>query len=316
MSNDGESKTTNILLESGTNEVELLEFYLGGESFGVNVLKVKRIINLKAASITKQPCTDPAILGVINLQDTIIPIIDLAQFCIVEGDKNEEAKKIIITEFNRSIQGFIVDGVNKIHRISWNTFQSVSNKFRLDYITGVCIIEKRNVLVLDFEKVIGSLSGTQIFSDITPPLPKPTETEADRRGQVKLVCAEDSNMVRELLDEVLKEAGFGQVVIKPNGQELHQLIAGFEAQCKAEGKPITDFMSAVITDLEMPLLDGFTLCKEVKTRHPEIPVLVLSSLISDEIVQRCKSVQADEAVSKGELEKLIPALDRLLFKGQ
>ena len=311
-----ESKTTNILLESGTNEVELLEFYLGGESFGVNVLKVKRIINLKATAITKQPCTDPAILGVINLQDTIIPIIDLALFCEVKGSTDDEAKKIIITEFNRSIQGFIVDGVNKIHRISWNIFQSVSNKFNLDYITGVCIIEKHNVLVLDFEKVIGVLSGTQMLADITPPPPKPTESEAERRGKVKIVCAEDSNMVRELLEEVLNEAGFGQVIIKPNGEELQKMMAGYEAQSKAEGRPITDFMNAVITDLEMPLLDGFTLCKGVKTRHPEIPVLVLSSLISDEIVQRCKSVQADETVSKGELEKLIPALDRLLFSGK
>ena len=306
-----EGSNTEILLESGTNEVELLEFYCGAQSYGVNVLKVKRIVNYNAVKITEQPCTDDSILGVINLQETIIPIIDLSTYFKEEPKGNSDAYKIVITEFNNCVQGFVVEGVNKIHRISWSCFQGVNERFCLDYITGVCIIEEKNVMVVDFEKIISSLSGGGLLQGLDKP-----DTWSDDGGQgrdqVKILCAEDSNMVRELILETLEEAGYGKVEVFANGQLAKDAIVAYEAKAKAEGGDLSDHVNVVVSDLEMPLLDGFSLCKYIKEKHENIPVLMLSSLISDEIIERCKTVHADETVSKGDIEALLPKIDGLI----
>jgi two-component system chemotaxis response regulator CheV len=308
-----EGSNTEILLESGTNEVELLEFYIGTQSYGVNVLKVKRIVNFSSVKITEQPCTHESILGVINLQESIIPVIDLATYFLEDHIQNEDSRKIVITEFNNNVQGFVVDGVNKIHRISWGSFQSVHERFCLDYITGVCIIENKNVSVVDFEKIIGALSHTDIISGMDLP-DNWSDIDNVGRQNIRIICAEDSNMVRELIQETLEEAGYGIVKVFPNGKALNDAIIGYEEQAKQEGKEISEYFNILLTDLEMPLMDGFTLCKSMKEKHPDIPVIILSSLISDEVIERCKTVKADATVSKGEYDKLIEAIDGFFSK--
>ncbi len=300
---------TNILLESGTNELELVEFYIdeanpeGGEPYrgyyGVNVAKVLEIIRMP--SVTKMPGrSNPAVLGTFNLRSKVIPLVDLSRWLKKAIVSSGEAK-VIVSEFNRTIAAFMVSGVTRIHRISWQEVEppgSHITTFSNDSVTGVVRFEGRILLILDMEKVLG---------DLNPNLAMRLEADHLRQERpakecLKAVIADDSASIRRMIATMLEKVGF-QVTQTTTGKEAWDLLTQMKAQAAQDGRGINDFVDIVVSDIEMPVMDGHNLTKRIKEDPTlkELPVILFSSLITDRLRHKGEAVGADEQVSKPDI---------------
>lgn len=296
-----------ILLESGTNEVEILEFFLGTQSYGINVLKIKQIIAYDASQITQMPKSHPAIEGTIYNRGEYITLINLSNYLNIE-DKDLEYRAILITDFNQKSYGFRVDDIRKIHRISWQDIQPVQSNVTIDknWTTGVCKISERSVLVLDFESITGDLFGGLSFEVGSKDL---EGKQIISRRDKKIFLADDSAMVRSNLEKSLKAAGYESISCFDNGEDLYQEFMKVFTKSQEEEKSISEYIDLVISDIEMPDKDGLTLCKQIKELAPKLPVIILSSLINEQIETKCDSVNANDAISKNEINRLLKTVD-------
>lgn len=330
---------TNILLESGTNEVEVLEFFLGDDYFGINVLKIRQIIKFEPENITRQQGdADPSILGSLIFHGQVIPIIDLAHF--FSGEENEFPEEIfkgssnalsrgpvsdygkainesvqdyqrkfrvvIVCEFNKQLSGFVVDGINKIHRITWTDIQSVSDMFTMEYVTGVAVIDGRQILVPDFEKIIANLLNIKAFDMGSMDEDEMKDVEKVLTGTaIRIFCVDDSSIVRQALKMAFDKFDFKNVTYFKDGQEAQDALQAMRDK-EVAGLPVEGGVcQLLITDIEMPQVDGLTLCKRAKILFPKLPVIVISTLISEQMIKKCQSVGADAYVSKSELSQLM-----------
>lgn len=301
---------TNILLESGTNELEIVEFYLDepltgadGERYqgyyGVNVAKVLEIIRLP--KITEMPeVNHPSVLGAFNQRSHITPLVDLSVWLGKER-VDEEAPKVIVTEFNQVTTAFLVSGVTRIHRISWEEVEPPNNyvsKLSNNSITGVVKLEGRIVFILDLEKIV---------SDLNPSLGMRLDDDIDwsLHDGYKALIADDSALVREMLRDLLQKAGFA-VETANNGREAWERLKEIRAKAEQEDKRVWDYVNVLVSDIEMPSMDGHNLTKRVRddSFYKELPVILFSSLITDKLRHKGEKVGADEQVSKPEVSKL------------
>jgi two-component system chemotaxis response regulator CheV len=310
-------QTTNILLESGTNELEIVEFYINenvpGQDnpytgyYGVNVAKVLEII--KKPKITEMPSVPhPAVLGAFNLRSTIIPLIDLSLW-LGKGTIQEPDAKVIVTEFNKVTNGFMVSGVTRIHRLSWEQVEPPGNyisQFAANSITGVVRIEDRIIFLIDMEKIIAELNP-ELAVNFTDNL----DITLDQ--QYTALVADDSDTIRNMLANVLKQANF-KVIRARNGQEAWDNLLQIKSQATEENKKVTDYIHIVISDIEMPSVDGLNLTKRIK-EDPELnvlPVILFSSLITDKTRHKGESVGADDQISKPEVGELAIRAKKLI----
>ncbi len=310
-------QTTNILLESGTNELEIVEFYINenvpGQDnpytgyYGVNVAKVLEII--KKPKITEMPSVPhPAVLGAFNLRSTIIPLIDLSLW-LGKGTIQEPDAKVIVTEFNKVTNGFMVSGVTRIHRLSWEQVEPPGNyisQFAANSITGVVRIEDRIIFLIDMEKIIAELNP-ELAVNFTDRL----DITLDQ--QYTALVADDSDTIRNMLANVLKQANF-KVIRARNGQEAWDNLLQIKSQATEENKKVTDYIHIVISDIEMPSVDGLNLTKRIK-EDPELnvlPVILFSSLITDKTRHKGESVGADDQISKPEVGELAIRAKKLI----
>ena len=310
-------QTTNILLESGTNELEIVEFYINenvpGQDnpytgyYGVNVAKVLEII--KKPKITEMPSVPhPAVLGAFNLRSTIIPLIDLSLW-LGKGAIQEPDAKVIVTEFNKVTNGFMVSGVTRIHRLSWEQVEPPGNyisQFAANSITGVVRIEDRIIFLIDMEKIIAELNP-ELAINFTDNL----DITLDR--QYTALVADDSDTIRNMLANVLEQANF-KVIRARNGQEAWENLLQIKSQAAEENKKIRDYIHIVISDIEMPSVDGLNLTKRIKD-DPELnilPVILFSSLITDKTRHKGESVGADDQISKPEVGELAIRAKKLI----
>ena len=304
-----------ILLESGTNEVEFIEFFLAGESYGVNVSKVQRVIALSNCHITKVAQAPHGVMGVIHVQDKPVLLVDLHTALALPGANSTATDRqlVMVTRFNKRTTAFLIDGISKIHRTSWSDFEPMTAALATDtagYTTGSIRIGERIILVLDLERLM--LDFTPADERPVPPPPADEKTRRDRE-QVKIVYAEDSKMIRRFTLDVLHGAGFTNIDVFENGLEADTHLAALRQRAATEGKKLSDFVDLIITDIEMPKMDGLTLCKNVKTSGGDhIPaVVVYSSLINEEMARKCVSVGADAQLSKPHGEEIIAVVDKL-----
>lgn len=299
---------TNILLEAGTNELEIVEFYLeeaGPEGasykgyYGVNVAKVLEII--RKPKITEMPeTTHSAVLGAFNQRSHIIPLIDLAHW-LGKNRVETESPKVIVTEFNRVTSSFLVSGVTRIHRISWEEVEppnSYVSSLSNNSITGVVKLEGRIVFILDLEKII---------ADLNPSLGLKLDDTQKWKSDVayKALVADDSALVREMLKDLLQKAGFLVEAVN-NGREAWDRLSAMKAKSETENRPVTDFVQVLVSDIEMPAMDGHNLTKRVKDDPAlkVLPVILFSSLITDKLRHKGQAVGADEQISKPEVSML------------
>jgi len=308
---------TNILLESGTNELEIVEFILDepgkqGDAgyrgyYGVNVAKVLEIIRMP--QVTEMPeVSHPAVLGAFNQRSHIIPLVDLAAWLGKTRVENEPPK-VVVTEFNQVTTAFLVSGVNRIHRISWEEVEppgkfvtSLSN----NSITGVVKMDERIIFILDLEKIV---------ADLNPELGlKLDDSSISMEGErYKALVADDSSLIRAMLKDLLQKAGF-IVETAENGQQAWERLNAIKQNAERDGRSITDFVQVVVSDIEMPQMDGHNFTKRIKEDPVlrELPVILFSSLITDKLRHKGASVGADDQISKPEVSHLASRAKELI----
>ncbi|MBO4981914.1 MAG: chemotaxis protein CheV [Lachnospiraceae bacterium] len=294
---------TKILLENGTNELEVLEFTVAGNSYGINVAKIREIISYQP--VTPVPNSHPSIEGIFMPRDTMITAIDLKN-CLGRGE-SEQKGLFIITNFNKLNIAFHVDTVLGIHRVSWRNIikpdVTVSTPDE-SVATGIIKQNGKLIIILDFEKIV---------SDINPEtglkVSEITEMGSRTRSAVPILIAEDSILLNKLIVDSLKAAGYDNLIHTENGQQAYDVIC----QCKQEGT-LDEHVRCIITDIEMPEMDGHRLTKLVKsdeaTQH--IPVIIFSSLVNDEMKRKGEALGADAQLSKPEIGSLVKIVDELV----
>lgn len=296
---------TKILLENGTNELEVLEFVLDGNSYGINVAKIREIIPY--AEVTPVPNAHPSIEGIFMPRDVMITAIDLKN-CLQRG-KSEPGGLFIITNFNKLDIAFHVDTVVGIHRVSWKDIikpGSTISTSEEGISTGIIKIDEKLIIILDFEKIV---------SDINPETGlkiQEIDTLGDReRSDVPILIAEDSVLLNKLIVDSLKKAGYVNLIHTENGQEAYDIIQ----DCKEKGT-LNEHVQCIITDIEMPIMDGHRLTKLVKSDDAtkNIPIIIFSSLVNEEMRRKGESLGADAQLSKPEIARLVQEVDKLVMK--
>lgn len=293
-----------ILLESGTNELEIVEFGIGSYKFGMNVIKVKEIIN--PVPITAIPQTHQNVEGIIELRGEILPVVDIGTALSLAKSENPDQDKFIVAEFNKQKVVFHVQTVTKIHRISWEQIEKPSDMYKglESQITGVIKLNGEMLLLLDLERIIAEINPE---SSIT--VEQIQRMGHRERTEKKLLVAEDSPMLRKLLEDTLKEAGYEYIHFFENGQEALSYL-----EERADKGTLDQEVDLVITDIEMPQMDGHHLTKRIKA-HPKLsrlPVIIFSSLITNDLRHKGSQVGADAQISKPDITELVTNIDRFV----
>jgi two-component system, chemotaxis family, chemotaxis protein CheV len=294
-----------ILLESGTNELEMVEFEVQNNRFGINVIKVKEII--QPTTIIPIPHSHPHVKGLIQLRGEVLPVVDMAKVLGLE-EKETPQSKFIVSEFNQQKVVFHVHNVTQIHRISWNQIEKPSEMYSgiKSGIIGVVKREESMILMVDFESIMVEINPESGIN-----IDKVKKLGLRERSNKKIVAAEDSPLLRKLLNDTLSEAGYESVEFFENGSDaLHYL----ESLISESGQ-MEESVGLVITDIEMPQMDGHHLTKRIKS-HPvleKLPVIIFSSLITNDLRHKGEMVGAEAQISKPEIAELIKKIDQLIL---
>ena len=299
---------TNILLESGTNELEILEFSVGGNYYGINVSKVREILPYSAP--TPVPNTHPAVEGVFMPRGEIITIVNLSK-SLGLNLPTESTDMYIITNFNKLNVGFHVQKVHGIHRLSWtqiNMPDATINGGGQGVATGIVKLGEKLLVILDFEKIVSDISPETGLR--TSQLDSLQERE---RNMIPILIAEDSPFLEKMIVDCLNKAGYMNVVKTANGQEAWDILCEY----KQRGN-LDKYVRLVVTDIEMPQMDGHHLTKLIKTDPVlgKLPVVIFSSLINEQMYKKGEAIGADAQLTKPEIGQLVEAIDRLILETQ
>ena len=267
--------------------------------------KVREIVPYER--VTPIPNSHPSIEGIFMPREVMITAIDLSN-CLgfMEGPVGG---MFIITNFNKLNMAFHVENVLGIHRVSWTEIVKPNRSFGSledSIISGIVKRDDRLIIILDFEKII---------SDINPETGlKVSEIDAlgeRRERNVPILIAEDSPLLNKLIVESLKKAGYENLIHTENGQQAYDVIC----KCKENGT-LRDNVRCIITDIEMPMMDGHRLTKLVKSDDAtaNIPVIIFSSLVNDDMKRKGEALGADAQLSKPEIGNLVRIMDELVDK--
>ncbi len=295
---------TKILLENGTNELEVLEFKLDGNAYGINVAKIKEIINYQ--DVTPVPNAHPSVEGIFMPRDVMITAIDLKN-CLQRG-VSEPGGLFIVTNFNKLDIAFHVDSVVGIHRVSWREIIKPGTTISTSedgVSTGIIKFDDRLIIILDFEKIVTDINpetGLKV-ADIE-------ELGERQRIDVPILIAEDSPLLNKLIVDSLHKAGYVNLIHTENGQQAYDVIQ----ECKKEGT-LRDHVQCIITDIEMPIMDGHRLTKLVKSDDDtkDIPIVIFSSLVNDDMKRKGEALGANAQLSKPEIGNLVRVVDELVL---
>ncbi|MCI8430147.1 MAG: chemotaxis protein CheV [Lachnospiraceae bacterium] len=300
-----EKEKEGILLESGTNEIEIMKFTIQGEFYGINVAKVKEIMMSEKVKI--MPHAHPAVEGIFKPRDILITVIDLGYYLTGEDLEHKPRDLFIVTNFNKMTVAFRVQSIEGISRISWKDIQKPDKTLshgEEGVATGIAQCAGELVTILDFEKIVAEIAPetTIQISEV--------EQMGDRPlCSSPLVIAEDSVLLQKMIDDSLERAGFMDVKNFNNGQEAWNYL-----ETMRHDSDLYDKVNLIITDIEMPEMDGHRLTKLVKDdpRLKKIPVVIFSSLIDDQMRIKGEALGADEQLTKPEIGHLVHVIDRLL----
>lgn len=301
---------------AGTNKLEILLFSLGQdqrtgrtETFGINVFKVREV--MKTPPITAAPDMPKAVKGMVSLRGILVPVVDLSEFI---GMQTETPREImIVTEYNGHTQGFLVESVDTILRLDWSKMR-VPPEMLTAHMGGLVtavteLADGRLVMLLDVERILSETTqydDEMIYSQIKP---------LGKEG-VTIVYADDSSVARSQIQRTLDALGIRGIAAL-NGLQAWQELQKIAAYAEATGRQTKDVVQLVLTDVEMPEMDGYILTKNIKadSRFAGIPVIMHSSLSSTSNEQLGRSVGVDEYVPKFEPQRLAETLSRLLLGG-
>lgn len=297
-----------ILLESGTNELEVLVFKVADYTFGINVAKVREV--LPTAEITTLPKAHASVRGVFKLRNQVIPCVSLLDHLGISADSDKSESTMILTDLNKQQTAFLVDEVERIHRLSWESILAVPalDDLASTPVTALARCGERLIVMLDFEMILDDVTD-QLFrtDEVANPMGLPRE-------KLRVLLAEDSPTVRQAIGATLSASGYQHVTVFENGAEAWNWISRrIEETGRAE-----DVGDLLICDVEMPQVDGFHLTKQIKEHSllRQIPVLLYSSIITPDNHKKGKAVGADAQVAKPELTKVVELADELIVAAQ
>ncbi len=294
-----------ILLESGTNEIEVMKFRVMGEFYGINVAKVQEII--MSDRVKPMPHSHPAVEGIFKPRDALITVINLAYY--LSGTEHEHGPRdlFIVTNFNKMTVAFRVESIEGISRISWKDIQKPDKTItngEEGVATGIAQCDNQLVTILDFEKIVAEIAPETTIQ----------VSEVEKLGDRPLcdspiLIAEDSILLQRMIGDSLERAGFMDVKNFNNGQEAWDYLSSIK-----NDSDLFEKVNLVITDIEMPEMDGHRLTKLIKSdsRLKLLPVVIFSSLIDEQMRKKGKELGADEQLAKPEIGHLVTILDELL----
>jgi two-component system chemotaxis response regulator CheV len=301
---------------AGTNHLEVLLFSLGtndstgrNEVFGINVFKVREVLNMP--EITSAPEMADGVEGFVSLRGDMVPIINLQKFCNLES--NDEPRILMITEYNTLVQGFLVSAVDTIQRLNWEQVKEppplISSRMG-GLVTAVSELpDKRLVMIMDVEKVLADAGGfydETVFEGIR-------KLDVDKPHTI--LFADDSSIARKQITKALDHMGVDHIGTV-NGAEAWKLLEKLAAKCELEERDITTEIQAVLTDVEMPEMDGYVLTQKIKAdpRLEHLPVIMHSSLTASANQNMGKGVGADAYVPKFQPRELAETLESFFTK--
>ncbi len=323
------SVTGEILLDAGTNELEVLVFGMGGGHFGVNVAKVREV--MRPVRTIPCPGQHASVIGMVNIRGAVLPVIDLGKHlgltgsgasaevelksvatASADGDGVGREGRVIITEFNGHRCGFLVESVEQIYRMSWQKVRPAPDLSGLaatqgdgasvaSSTTGIIEIKDRLVLMVDFESVADAILMEERLRVEEVPNPLGVDRKAHR-----VVMAEDSPFMRAIITKIFRLSGYAKIEMYADGQAAWEAI-------ERGGERV----SAVVSDIEMPRMDGLHLTKRIKGHGAtkDVPVILFSSLVSDDNKKKGEQVGADVQIPKPELHEMVRLVDRVI-KGE
>lgn len=285
--------------------MEILSVVINDGLYGINVAKVQSILQYDPKLVTAIPDAPSCIKGMLLYRDRTIPLIDLAVALGMPQPESLQYAIVVVTEFNKSINGFLVIGVQRIHRLSWDEFIPLNSIFGSEVcINGSVNVDDKEILVIDLEQILASLFPKLTLEEIETSTFKGDTTLS--RANLNIIFAEDSKTIRKGLVAALRKAGFESVLEFDNGQLALDYLNG---QARTQIEQGAHF--ALISDIEMPRMDGLTLCRRIKSDNvlSQMPVVMFSSLINEQMIDKCRSVGAERYVTKPETNALISYLD-------
>ena len=295
---------TEILLESGTNEIEVMQFTINDELYGINVAKVKEI--MMSDKVKPVPHAHEAVEGIFKPREILLTVVDLPKYLMGHECEKHPKDLFIITNFNKLNIAFRVHTVVGISRISWEDIQkpddTISNG-KEGVSTGIAQCGGELVTILDFEKIVA-----EIAPETTIQMSEIERLGERQRSDAVILVAEDSVLLSKMIEEALHKSGYVNTRMFPDGQELWHYLNTIR------GEKLDKNVSLVITDIEMPQMDGHRLTKLVKDdkEFTHLPLIIFSSLITEEMRRKGKELGADEQMSKPEIGHLVRVIDHLL----
>ncbi len=295
-------------MDLGSNQLEIVEFCVSDEYYGINISKIREIIRC-SEEIVPIPKSHPSVSGIINLREYIIPVIHLAKHLSIPTEYDMEKSRIIVSEFNKVRVGFWVSFVTRIQRLSWKDVEAPSGivQSKAGYASGIVKFENRIIVLLDLEKITGEINPELDLEKVANISVVKRGVDFDRSTKTILIV-EDSPFMRDLLIKFTKEAGYQNKAVC-NGQEALDYLEKLSRS--SDDFKIEDHIQLVITDLEMPQLDGLSLVKNIKDTdlYRKLPCMVFSSVISEEMSYKCQSVGSVAQITKPEIESLVNLVD-------
>ena len=298
---------SSILLESGTNELEILEFVISGNSYGINVAKITELMQIQ--EVQRMPLAHPCVEGVFQPRSDVYTIVDLAKYLGLSPSDNPGKDILIISNFNKMNIAFHVHAVESIFRISWQDIEkpdSIIYGGQEGVVTGIAKVNDRIISILDFEKITFDISpetGIQL-DDVK------SYSGTDREN-IPILIAEDSALLRKMITEALHTSGYYNLTVLNNGEEAWDYLNNKK---DGMGSDVLTAIRCVITDIEMPKMDGHRLTKLIKSDAilKSIPVIIFSSLIDENMEKKCLEVGADAQLSKPEIASLVGIIDKMV----
>ena len=296
---------SNILLETGNGEFEIVEFLVNGSHYGINVLKIKEIIRIN--EVSSIPGSTNGIAGRAIVRNNMVSTIDLKKVINNESIDTTNGALGLLCELNQSTVVFLIEEVVGIRRVKWSELDNTNGLDNDSLVIGSVLLDERIIMLLDFESILISLNPKNNFVNET----FKDDDKKHIRSKMDIILADDSRVVRELLKNALEEAGYTNLRFFNDGAQVYNYLAEIKEEY---GDKFKQQVNLLISDIEMPMLDGYTLTKKIKEDDilKGLPVVLFSSLITEDLQRKGEQVGADAQISKPDIKKLISIVDNLI----
>ncbi len=295
-----DQEDTDALLRSGNNELQALVFKVADQQFGVNVAKLDELI--MPPKTRTWPGQHPAILGAFHLRTENMALVDLGFYIRPEFGPTSNGSTVIVTSFNNSKIAFLVDSVDQILRVDWGMVGPPAGSTGNDgVITGIMKYQEKLIPMLDFEAIHDDIAGVQRLSTVNVDV-----CNAKDRSDIRVAVIEDSQYMSAVIHDLLQKAGFEQIELHGNGKDAFECLVNRDA----ESRP-----GIVLSDIEMPQMDGLTMTRKLKEKktYRNVPFILFSSIVTKALLHKGERAGADIQLNKGDVGMLIPTMDALLF---